>query len=499
MDVNPKHVTLAEHPEISIRKEKLFNDVDLNGRRTKIVCTMGPTSSSESQLLNLLDNGMCVARFNFSHGDHTSHGKTLQTLRDALKKRPKLTVATMLDTKGPEIRTGKLKDGKKVEINQNSVFKITTDYEYVGNENMIACSYSYLNELQIGQKILIADGSLETEVVKVEKDGVMVVALNSATIGEKKNMALPGVEIKLPALAENDINDLVNFGIPQGVDMIAASFVRKASDVREIRKVLGEAGKKIKIVSKIENHEGLSNFEEILQESDAIMVARGDLGMEIPFEKVFIAQKYMIDLANLKGKPIIVATQMLESMITNSRPTRAEITDVANAVLDGCDCVMLSGETANGAFPQKAVESMARICVQAEICINYNYLLGAIIKSSNLTKQESQITEIVESSKVNGIVVLSKTGRSIQLVAKFKPQKFVYGVTADETHLRNYQLIRAVRPVHVQSLDSDDVITKAFEKIVSNGYLKKGDKVHLVKSKDEDNENFSLEIEERTL
>jgi len=193
----------------------------------------------------------------------------------------------MLDTKGPEIRTGNLINHRPVQINKYSCVKITTDYSYEGNEKMIACSYPYLNELQVGQKILISDGTLETEVVQVEKDGVSVVALNSATIGEHKNMALPGVEIKLPALADKDVDDIINFGIPQNVDMIAASFIRKASDVKHIREVLGDKGKHIKIISKIENHEGLKNYEEILKESDGIMVARGDLGMEIPFEKVY--------------------------------------------------------------------------------------------------------------------------------------------------------------------------------------------------------------------
>lgn len=226
---------------------------------------------------------------------------------------------------------------------------------------MISCSYKHLPEVKIGQTILIADGNIVCEVLKKDKDLVIVKVLNDAKLGEKKNMNLPGVVVKLPTLTEQDEDDLVNFGVKEGVDLIAASFVRKASDIEEIRECLGPRGTNIKIIAKIENTEGIDNFESILKQTDGIMIARGDMGMEIPPEKVFIAQKYMVDKCNNVGKPVVVATQMLESMISNCRPTRAEATDVANAVLDGADAVMLSGETANGQYPINAVKIMAKV------------------------------------------------------------------------------------------------------------------------------------------
>jgi len=280
----------------------------------------------------------------------------------------------MLDTKGPEIRMGGLLHHRPVTIYKYAMLRISNtflniklikylveDFNFIGNEKEFGCSYPFLHDLQVGQKVLVADGTLELEIILVDKDSITCVALNGATIGENKNMSFPGVDIKLPTLSDKDKDDIVNFAIPHNFDMISASFIRNANDVKEIRSLLGEKGKHIKIISKIENHIGLSNYEEILAESDGIMVARGDLGMEVPFEKVFVAQKYMIDLANMAGKPIIVATQMLESMIMNPKPTRAEVTDVANAVLDGTDCVMLSGETANGLYSVESVNAMAKV------------------------------------------------------------------------------------------------------------------------------------------
>jgi pyruvate kinase len=263
---------------------------------------------------------------------------------------------------GPEIRTGLLKDHKAIALTEGQDLIISTDYALEGDVTRIACSYKALpRSVSVGSTILIADGTVVCTVKGLGEDHVVVRVDNSATIGEKKNMNLPGVVVDLPTITEKDRDDLVNFGIRYGVDMIAASFVRKGSDIDVIREVLGPMGRFIKIIAKIENQEGLHNYDEILGKADGIMVARGDLGMEIAIEKVFLAQKMMVRKANLAGKPVITATQMLESMITNARPTRAECSDVANAVLDGSDCVMLSGETANGAHPIAAVNFMARV------------------------------------------------------------------------------------------------------------------------------------------
>jgi len=325
----------------------------------------------------LIDAGLNVARFNFSHGDHESHYKALGRLRAACKARPHRHVAVMLDTKGPEIRTGFLESGDKVTYERSQKLVLTTDYSFKGNSKRLACSYKSLpTSVKPGQRVLAADGSLVMKVLSChpDKGEIVVECMNTATIGERKNMNLPGVIVDLPTVTEKDTKDILDWAIPNRIDMIAASFVRKGKDVVTIRKILGKAGRAIKIISKIENQEGLENFDDILRESDGIMVARGDLGMELPPEKVFLAQKMMIRKCNIMGKPVITATQMLESMISNPRPTRAECTDVANAVLDGTDCVMLSGETAGGQYPVEAVKLMAAVCVEAESSIRYDRL-----------------------------------------------------------------------------------------------------------------------------
>ncbi|CAE7615660.1 PYK, partial [Symbiodinium microadriaticum] len=338
---------------------------------------MGPACWSVEGLGGLIDNGMNIARLNFSHGDHESHSSTLDRLREALAYRPGTHVAVLLDTKGPEIRTGFLEaacNGKLV-LKKGDLIELGTDYDRLGNPSYLACSYKSLaTTVQVGSKVLVADGSVTLEVTEIRSESVMARILNSATIGERKNMNLPGAIVDLPTLTEKDIDDIQNFGIPEGVDFIAASFVRRGSDIDTIREILGEEGAHIKIIAKIENQEGLENFDEILEKTDGIMVARGDLGMEIPIQKVFLAQKMMITKANALGKPVVTATQMLESMISAPRPTRAECADVANAVLDGSDAVMLSGETANGEYPCQAVQMMADTCLEAESMIDYDFV-----------------------------------------------------------------------------------------------------------------------------
>merc|ERR1719329_825130 len=314
---------------------------------------MGPSCWDVDMLVQLIDCGMNVARLNFSHGDHEAHGTT---------------VAILLDTKGPEIRTGFFREdvGKSIDLKQGEELRVTTDYSFKGDSTCIAVSYDKLcSSVKQGSVILCADGSLSLKVKSVGDDHVITEVMNSCKIGERKNCNLPGVKVDLPVLQEKDINDIQNFGIVQGVDFVAASFVQSAADVQFIRETLGMRGRNIRIISKIENEEGLKNFDEICRASDGIMVARGDLGMEIPPEKVFLAQKVMIAKCNLHGKPVVTATQMLESMCKLPRPTRAEASDVANSVLDGTDCVMLSGETAGGSFPREAVTIMRRICEEA--------------------------------------------------------------------------------------------------------------------------------------
>ncbi|KAF4129546.1 Pyruvate kinase alpha/beta domain-containing protein [Phytophthora infestans] len=422
-----------------VELESIMRSVEGVERKTRIFCTLGPSCWTEEGLGELIDAGMNVARFNFSHGDHGSHAETLNRLRAALASRPHKNIAIMLDTKGPEIRTGFLANKDKITIKKGSTVELTTDYEFLGDETKIACSYPELPQsVKVGGSILVADGSLVLTVTEIKEDGVVTRANNSATLGERKNMNLPGCKVMLPTLTEKDEDDLVNFGLVHGVDYIAASFVRTGQDIDNIRQVLGPRGRAIKIIAKIESQEGLENFDEILVKTDGIMVARGDLGMEIPPEKVFLAQKMMIRKANIAGKPVVTATQMLESMIKAPRPTRAECTDVANAVLDGTDAVMLSGETANGDYPTEAVQMMSKICVQAEGAIHYNELYQALHNSVLDTYGQMDTQEAITSSAVKTaidinakmIVVLTESGNTARLVSKFRPSMPVLVLTA---------------------------------------------------------------------
>jgi len=395
----------------------------------------------------------------------------------------------MLDTKGPEIRTGFFANGaKKIELVKGQKITLTSDYDFKGDKKKLACSYPTLaTSVEQDQAILVADGSLVLTVLSCnKKKGEVVCRIeNDASIGERKNMNLPGVIVDLPTLTEKDIDDIVKFGCKNKVDYIAASFVRKGSDVSKIRQVLADnGGQQIKIISKIENLEGLENFNEIMQLTDAVMVARGDLGMEIPPEKVFLAQKMMIRECNLAGKPVITATQMLESMINNPRPTRAECSDVANAVYDGTDCVMLSGETANGPYFKAAVEVMAATCCEAEGSISFGLLYQEILNASNaksrISSNEALASSAVKTSidiKAKFIVVLSESGTTARLVAKFRPEIPIAVLTPSHTVARQCNgYLKGCNAVVVDSLeDTDALIEEVGHEIFSTGLGKIGD------------------------
>ena len=415
-------------------------------KKTHIICTLGPSSRSVEDLENLLQAGMSVARFNFSHGTHEYHLETLEHLRAACASTGRIC-AVLLDTKGPEIRTGALRDGEPVRLRRGSTVELTTDYAHVGTSEKLAVSYEHLaRDVKQGDTILMSDGNVMLLVAETDpKNGtVSCECLNDATLGERKNCNLPGVKVDLPTMTDKDLHDIVGFGVANGVDFIAASFVRKASDVAKIREVLRDAGgDSIKIISKVENYEGLCNYDAILDASDGIMVARGDLGMEIPLERIFWVQKMMIRKANLAGKPVITATQMLDSMIAAPRPTRAEATDVANAVLDGTDCVMLSGETAAGAYPREAVEIMSGICEEAEQCVD-NYALSKSLLTvtldgvggaplSTIEALASSTVMTAAKTKAACIVVLAANGEAARMIAKYRPAvPIVVGVVPRE-------------------------------------------------------------------
>jgi len=472
--------------------------------KTKIICTLGPKSRDVDVLVELLNAGMSIARFNFSHGSHEYHQGTLDNLRLAEEKAGKMC-AVLLDTKGPEIRTGFLKGNKNVFLKVGQEVTLTTDYDVEGDENTIALSYKKLaHDVKPGSQVLIADGSIVLSVLQcLPAEGlVKCKCLNSAMLGERKNCNLPGVVVDLPTITDKDLDDILNWGIPNKIDFIAASFVRKGSDLTNIRLALGAQAPFIKIVSKVENQEGLENFDDILHMSDAIMVARGDLGMEIPTEKIFLAQKMMIHKCNAAGKPVVTATQMLESMCKNPRPTRAEATDVANAVLDGTDSVMLSGETAAGSFPVIAVRVMAKICSEAEAAIDHNSLFKQIMQHTPLPMSplESLASSAVRTAhkvRASLIIVITKEGVTARLVAKYRPAVPVLTVaipvlTTDsltwscsgEGPARQCLITRGLLPLLAEGSTratdndtTDEILLSAIKHSKTKGLCKKGDSI----------------------
>ncbi|KAL2268435.1 hypothetical protein VTJ83DRAFT_3281 [Remersonia thermophila] len=427
---------------------------DRNFRRTSIICTIGPKTNSVEAINKLREAGLNVVRMNFSHGSYEYHQSVIDNAREAEKVQPGRPVAIALDTKGPEIRTGNTKGDVDIPISAGTIMNFTTDEAYAQScdtENMYVDYKNITKVIAPGRVIYVDDGVLAFEVLEVVDDKtIKVKARNNGFISSRKGVNLPNTDVDLPALSEKDINDL-KFGVKNNVDMIFASFIRRAQDIRDIRAVLGEEGKHIQIISKIENRQGLNNFAEILEETDGVMVARGDLGIEIPAAEVFAAQKKIIAMCNIAGKPVICATQMLESMIKNPRPTRAEISDVGNAVTDGADCVMLSGETAKGNYPAEAVREMSETCLKAENSIPY---VSHFEELCTLVKRPVSIVESCSMAAVRAsldlnaaaIIVLSTSGESARLISKYRPVCPIIMITRNASASRYAHLYRGVYP-----------------------------------------------------
>lgn len=425
-----------------------------------------------------------MARLNFSHGTHDYHLRVINNIKLAREKLDNpAAISILLDTKGPEIRTGVLKDGKNVNLKVGQSFTFYIDELKPGDENGVYVTYHKLaNAIKPGDTVLVDDGIIGMKVVSVDPAAGNVVCIveNDGELGERKGVNLPGIKVDLEAVTQKDIDD-INFGINNGIDFIAASFIRKASDVLEIRNLI--RGTQIKIISKIENREGLENFDEIFTASDGIMVARGDLGVEVPVEQVFRYQKLAIKRCNIAGKPVITATQMLESMINNPRPTRAEATDIANAVLDGSDCLMLSGETAKGLFPVKSVQTMFNICREAECDIQYQEWYENIRKSLILP---TSISESIAASAVRTswdvhatlIIVLTETGNMALNFAKHRPVAPVIAVTPSVQVARHCAVLRGIYPLLVDSMSgTEKIVISAMKWGIAKGMVQIGDPI----------------------
>lgn len=481
--------TLQNNLKISFNGKDAFAP-QVGRIRSKVICTVGPKTASVEKIGKLVEAGMNIARLNFSHGTHEYHAGVITNLREYLALKGRMC-GIMLDTKGPEIRTGKLEGGEEISVTTGSSIVLTNDYSFVGNSSRIAHSYADMHtSVEEGSEILIDDGLVSLTCVKTdpEKGEVVCRINNDGVIGETKGVNLPGAEVLLPALTEKDKADL-KFGCKQQVDMVAASFIRKASDVTSIRDYLNQnGGGSIEIISKIENQEGLENFDGILEESDGIMVARGDMGVEIPIEKVSVAQKMMISKCNVAGKPVITATQMLDSMIKNPRPTRAETTDVANAVLDGSDCVMLSGETAKGDYPIESVTTMVRICRETEKMLDYTYVFQSL-RNHHRVIEKMSVTETITSSAVKTaydlkaalIICLTETGNTARLICKYRPVSPVICVTSNELTARQLLLHRGAFPMVVGSMvGTESLIARVVCRSTTAGFTKKDDFIILV-------------------
>lgn len=439
---------------------------------------MGPNTNDAGLMRRLIQNGMDIARFNFSHGDHEEQNSRMDMLKK-IREEEKKPVAILLDTKGPEIRTGVLKGGKKVSLDAGDKFVLTTK-DIEGDKTRVSITYGGLVEdVQLGKKILIDDGLIELTVREKTDTDIICTVDNGGELGERKGVNVPNVPIRLPAITEKDKEDL-KFGVEQEVDFIAASFVRNAECILEIRAWLKECGSPyIPIIAKIENAEGIKNIEEIIRCADGVMVARGDLGVEIPAEEVPYLQKMLIQKCNDYYKPVITATQMLDSMIRNPRPTRAEVTDVANAVYDGTDAVMLSGETAQGKYPLEALQMMVHIVENTEEHLDYEVILekAAEHKRKGISSAIGYASvAAADNLGAKCIVTPSVSGATARVVSKFKPKADIIGVTPNEATLRRMQIYWGVRPYKsIEFNTTEDILTGAIELISAKQVVEPGD------------------------
>lgn len=444
--------------------------------RTKIICTLGPSSESKQEIAQLINAGMNIARVNLSHGDHKEHLRRIKALYEACAEL-KTDIALLLDTKGPEIRLGEFVGGKVI-LEKGQMFTITSS-PMLGSKTKAFVNYEDISLIiSQGDTILLADGLIELRVNKIQGNDIICTVINGGELSDKQGVNIPGKSLPFPTLAEKDIKDII-FGIKAGMDFLAASFIRKASDVTEIRKVLdANGGNDIHIIAKIENREGVENIDDIINVSDGIMIARGDLGVEIPVHEIPLIQKQIIEKCNISGKPVITATQMLDSMIRNPRPTRAETTDVANAIFDGTDAIMLSGETAAGKYPVESVVMMVNIAQKADqVLIEHVKQIPIDVKS--VTDAISHATcSIASELGAKAVITSTKSGYTARAVAKFRPEVPIIAVTFNKKVLKTLQIVRGVIPLEVKkTFTTDEMFDEAVKGALSSKMIEKGDLV----------------------
>lgn len=450
-------------------------------KKTKIICTLGPASNNEKVLSEMIDAGMNVARLNFSHGTHEEHAAKIEMIKQ-VRERKKVPIPIMLDTKGPEFRIRTFKDGK-IKLKEGDKFTFTTE-EIIGDKTRVSVSFKGICEQLVpGDKILLNNGLMVFEVVSIETPNVICKTLVGGDLSDRKSMFFPDKELDMVYLSEQDKADL-KFGVEHGVDFVACSFVSKAQDVIDVRNWLKECGSapgKIELIAKIENRAGVNNLDSILDVCDGIMVARGDLGVEVPFEELPCIQKSIIKACRIHGKRSITATEMLESMIKQPRPTRAEISDVANAVYDGSSAIMLSGETAAGSYPVEAVKAMAKIAEQAEETNYIAYIKESDYRIARLSEALAHSAcTLAEDIGANVIVVCTRTGATAKTVSRFRPMIDIIGMTTDEVAYRKLALSWGVIPVMSEEFYSVDVLFHyAKRAAIDTGLVKKGDKIVL--------------------
>lgn len=446
-------------------------------RKTKIICTLGPATDNDEVLRELFLSGMDVARFNFSHGDHNEH---LGRLTKVMKLREELgiPVAALLDTKGPEIRIGTFKDNKKIQLKEGQTFTLTSR-AVEGDASIVSITYpNLIYDIEIGTTILIDDGLIEMTVTGVNDTDIVCLVKNSGVISNKKGVNVPGVHLSMPFISDKDREDIL-FGIQQKFDFIAASFVRTAEDVKEIRKMLNKHNSQTKIIAKIENIHGVEHIDEIIEAADGIMIARGDMGVEIPYEEVPVLQKMIIKKVYNAGKQVITATQMLDSMMKNPRPTRAETTDVANAIYDGTSAIMLSGETAAGSYPVEALKTMVRIAMRAEADIDYKkrFRINDTCHNQDITDAISRAT-VTTAHDLNAkmIITVTTSGRTARMISRYRPDCQIMGCTIDPVVCRQLNMSWGVTPLLVAvEHDTFELFDHVIQAVEDAGYLNDGE------------------------